>query len=548
MKMKKERNEGSMKRIIVILERTMIRLKRTFFVISSRLMSTESNLKTLHSATQKDEILSYLYVSQTRIPFTVEPDIDFRQLFADHLQRLRFNLKNRSPLLTASFLKDENYLDDLIKTYNEILVPNLRRRYEIREILSKKNANVDPLIIEKLKSELINILAILKENRSTILDCLRLPNFFDEKSTPLGNRNEILDENRPKKEKSCRHMDFLTKKNLIRIDSDPQRLYLLNGMVEFSEILANFLRKNFHNSGCRMMALPHFVRSFAIECLGVTVALGQVGHGRTFVPAGVFMKLTNYLENPEKSAGTHYNTSIQQEHHFNDPETHKLAPNRENNRSDQSKDAETDFSPPHLTGNSIYSYLSLFVVKRFSFRTNFPLKFYSVATSYKFGDLSKSFHPDFSPLNTSLQRPILSFYILARHRRELTDCRTEFLGKIADIFGPEKLNLNFKLENSASENLKFAEFARWNFCDVDDGNGGCGDSLAFLVDYDDFLCRRLKTSYEVESSGGDSAKSAPLYSMYGELDLYNVMASFIDLNFNLNDDLDLNMIKNRLKF
>uniref|UniRef100_A0A915L6T4 Uncharacterized protein n=1 Tax=Romanomermis culicivorax TaxID=13658 RepID=A0A915L6T4_ROMCU len=47
--------------------------------------------------------------------------------------------------------------------------------------------------------------------------------------------------------------------------------------------------------------------SYQYKNEAITITLGQVGHGRTFVPVGVFTEMTNYLENPEKSAGRQYN-------------------------------------------------------------------------------------------------------------------------------------------------------------------------------------------------------------------------------------------------
>lgn len=200
-----------------------------------------------------DKVDSFLYTACTRVPFTVEPHLEY---FSNTLNKNKHLMKRTLIERQCSRYSEDGFLDQLSENMQNFIVPNLLQRNLLQNQIYKETNDE---ALSNLKQELKCIKNNLRNNRSIVLDCLRLPNFIDfQKSNKKQNVSTDYKLN---------VSEFLLHNNCLEYRDDPCQLFLKNEAAFGLKNLMNFWRQKLHTFGFTLVSPPHMVRSAVVEAV-----------------------------------------------------------------------------------------------------------------------------------------------------------------------------------------------------------------------------------------------------------------------------------------
>lgn len=265
--------------------------------------------------TVTENAISYLYIGKNNVPFTVQPNLDFRNRF-NNLQQLKSMIASRNIDLKMD-------VEILASEYAK-LIPYLQSDLELDSLRDQLKLAPEGLSADALKAKIKSVKSKMKSSEADaqvdtiLLQCLKLPNEIS-RDTPIGCDSKLIDKiDRPI---NCNHSQFLIDNKYLKKLYHPDRLYMTGMAVDVYNRIEEFVRLYFNASGYRLISPPHFVRSSileGIECDIVSLnlldesewALNLVGHNLSaylalFVDKQLSVK--NQFPLFFYSSGMHYN-------------------------------------------------------------------------------------------------------------------------------------------------------------------------------------------------------------------------------------------------
>jgi len=239
-------------------------LKYHRFFVSHAVAIENATAPTIDSSSIKSvpPLHSFLYTSLTTYPFTVEPDLKYfgDLLSGENLPRLKHSLEMRAHE-HCEMLLHGNFLEDLSEKFTTKVLPCWTRRKELKSLIFKET---DERLLEKLKAEELEVKSNLRQYRSIVLDCLKLPNLLDDSAateTREKSQHNISTELLSKVSKS------LMDSGQFVFKTDPDQLFLKNDAAVTVRKFISFWREQFDAWNYMLISPPHFVRSAIVEAV-----------------------------------------------------------------------------------------------------------------------------------------------------------------------------------------------------------------------------------------------------------------------------------------
>lgn len=445
---------------------------------------------------------SHLYIAGSDVPYSVEPDLDFRHSLSDlaALQRL---LESRGYDVAQSF-GDLRSLAEKYEQWRQKYLTFIQTypKERLKDIGNDTESEEFKSFMESLR-----VLDIFV--KEAVLPCLRIPVDLHP-WTPIGetpkrlttivggriSEGGLLD---LPTDQGVSHMNVLhtidKQRPLIEFKQDPPQCFLLGSAALLLRKLDSFFVKSLSDAAFRPLSPAHFARQSMVEA--------YFGHSDDSESNPHFLPIE----------------SIYGE-----------------------KGVETTWAL-NLAGHGPVPYMALFMRKVLGSKNVFPLKFFSHGAAYsgRYGDGAMASQA-WTLFNFPIQRPKVTMFIIFENENdlEINDLEIADLVKTTIQELLSKLHLSFTIEQRPSHRLLMSEMSRLDFYAWSANESTRAIRLASVSSHGNFLSRRIRLTSRSErqsknvtdeSLGFDYPKCC-----YAEIELYNVLARLYEELYSKTDD------------